>query len=142
MSSGTVISYPIPPYQNLPIQAEFYLPRRFVIEDIVLGLLTTVTTTTDMDYVVGQEVRLLVPNSFGSYQLNGRTGFVVDLPTSNSVTLDINSSQDVDNFTTSSSTTLPQILAIGDINLGATNSEGRVNNDTTIPGAFRNISPR
>lgn len=141
-SQGTVISYPIPAYQNLPIHAEYYEPSRFVIQGITLGLLTTVTTTTDMNYVVGQEIRLLVPNSFGSYQLNGRSGIVVGILSSNSVLIDINSSQNVDNFSISSDTTLPQILAIGDINLGTTNSEGRVNNGTTIPGAFRNISLR
>ncbi len=140
--ASTVISYPIPPYQNVPIQANFYGPSRFVIEDIVLGNLTTIFATTDMNYVVGQEIRLLVPSSFGSFQLNGSTGFVVDVPTTDSVTVTINSSQNVDPFTTSSATTVAQIVAIGDINQGTTNSQGLVNNGTTIPGAFKDISPR
>jgi len=141
MTTRTVISYPIPPYQNVPIRADFYVPRRFVIEDITLGIFTLVTATTDMDYVVGQEIRLLVPSSFGAYQLNNSTGFVVDIPASDQVLVNIDSSQNVDPFTTSSATTVAQILSVGDVNLGTTNSEGRVNNGTTIPGAFRNISP-
>ncbi len=141
MTSSTVISYPIPQYQNVPIQANFYNPSRFVIQDITLGMSTRITSTKDMNYVIGQEIRLLVPSSFGSYQLNNRTGFVVDIPSSDSVIVNIDSSQNVDPFSTSSSTTLPQILAIGDINLGTTNSQGNVNNGTTIPGAFIDISP-
>ncbi len=141
MTSSTVISYPIPQYQNVPIQANFYNPSRFVIQNITLGISTKITSTEDMNYVIGQEIRLLVPSSFGSYQLNNRTGFVVDIPSSDSVIVNIDSSQNVDPFSTSSSTTLPQILAIGDINLGTTNSQGNVNNGTTIPGAFIDISP-
>jgi len=38
-------------------------------------------------------------------------------------------------------TTEPQIIAIGDNNSGSINSNGRTNLGTTIPGAFRNISP-
>lgn len=139
--SSTVVSYPIPAYQNLPIQANFYSPSRFVIQNISLGTTTTVTATQDMNYVVGQECRLLVPASFGSYQLNNITGFVVGLPSSSSVTLSINSSQNVDAFISSTAKTVAQIIAIGDINLGTTNSQGRVNNGTTIPGAFIDISP-
>lgn len=141
LASGSVITYPIPAYQNLPIQANYYEPSRFVISAITLGLQTIVTTTEDTNYVVGQEIRLLVPGSFGSYQLNGRTGIVVDIPASNQVTTNIDSSQNVDPFAASSATTVAQILAIGDINQGTTNSQGLVNNGTFIPGAFIDISP-
>ena len=140
-AAGTVISFPLPAYQNVPIRADFYNPSRFVIGDITLGILTTVTATADMNYVLGQEVRLLVPNSFGSYQLNNRTGFVVDIPSSDSVTISIDSSQNVDLFTASSARTQPEILAIGDVNLGVTNSQGQVNNGTYVPGAFIDVSP-
>lgn len=139
--SSTVISYPIPAYQNLPIQANFYSPSRFVIQNISLGNLTTITATTSMNYVIGQQIRLLIPPSFGSYQLNGVTGIVLDTPTTSSVLTNINSSQNVDAFTASSVSSVPQIVAIGDINQGTTNAEGGVNNGTTIPGAFIDISP-
>jgi|SRR6185503_811960 len=137
----TVISYPIPAYQNMPIQANFYQPSRFVISDITLGMQTIVTTTQDMNYAIGQEVRLLVPSSFGSYQLNGITGIVLDIPSSNQVTLSIDSSVNVNAFTSSNATTVAQILAIGDINTGATNTLGPLNEITYIPGSFINISP-
>lgn len=141
LASGTVISYPIPAYQNLPIRADFYAPSRFVIQSIVLGIVTSVTATGAMNYVIGQEIRLLVPPNFGSYQLNNRTGFVVGVPTSNSVIIDIDSSQNVDAFISSSGIEQAQILPIGDVNLGVTNSQGRINNGTFIPGSFINISP-
>lgn len=137
---STVISYPIPAYQNVPIQPLNYQPRQFFISDVTLGTQTTVTTTEDMDYVIGQEVRLIIPPTFGCRQLNNQTGFVINIPTSNQVTLNIDSSQNVDPYTVSNATTQAQIMAIGDINNGSTNNQGQINNITYPPGAFTNIS--
>jgi len=138
-SVGTVISYPIPPYSNPPIEPQFYNPSRFVISDITLGQTTTVTTTEDMNYVVGQEVRLIIPPSFGCRQLNETTGFVLSIPAQDQVVLDIYSAGG-DPFISSSAPTQAQILAIGDINNGVTNSSGRVSNGTFIPGSFIDVS--
>jgi len=131
---------PIAPYTNVPIHAEYYQPSRFVIEDIALGTTTIITTTENMNYVIGQQVRLLIPESFGSYQLNERTGFVVSIPAVDQVEVDIDTTLNVNTFTASSATTQAQILAIGDVNSGVTNL-GRTNNRTYIPGSFINISP-
>ena len=131
---------PIAPYTNVPIHADYYQPNRFVIEDIGLGQTTTITTTEDMNYVIGQQVRLLIPGSFGSYELNGQIGFVISIPASNQVVLDIYS-LNVSTYIASSATTKAQIIAIGDVNSGPTNSSGRVSNITFIAGSFLNISP-
>lgn len=143
----TVISYPIPAYSNVPIQPEFYQPRRFVISAISLGLTTTITTTLNMDYVIGQLVRLIIPPTFGTRQLNEAQGYVIAIPSANQVTLDINS-QGFDPFINSLATTKAQILAIGDVNTGYVSSTGRsiptIDGDTQIeiPGSFINISPQ
>lgn len=138
-----VISYPIPLYQNVPIEPQFYQPRRFVISNISLGSTTTVTTTTNHDYVIGQEIRLIIPAQFGCFQLNEVLGYVLSIPTSDSVVVSINSSRNVDPFISTTATTAsPQILAIGDINQGAINASGRVNTGTFIPGSFQDISPQ
>lgn len=136
----TVISFPIPPYSNLPIEAQFYQPSRFVIEDIDLGQTTTVTTTEDMNYVIGQLVRLIIPPTFGCRQLNEQQGYVLSIPAPDQVVISIDSSINVDPFIASSATTQAQILAIGDINTGDTNSNGRRNNITFISGSFIDIS--
>jgi len=135
----TVISYPIPAYQNLPIEPQFYKPSQFFIEDITRGKTTVVTTTADNNYVIGQLIRLLIPPSNGIRQLNQRQAYVIGLPAADQVTLDIDS-RDMDAFTTSTARTQPQIVAIGDINTGAINT-GRTNNTTYIYGSFQNISP-
>ena len=143
----TVISYPIPAYSNLPINAQYYQPSQFFISAVTLGTSTTVTTTVNNNYVIGQLVRLIIPPSFGCRQLNGATGYVLSIPNPNQVVLSINSSQNVDAFQSSPAITQPQILAIGDINTGVTSSTGRsipttnYNTNTGIPGAFINISP-
>ncbi len=137
--SGTVISYPIPAYANVPIEAQFYKPSQFFISTITLGITTLVTTTTDNNYVIGQQVRLLIPPSFGCYQLNNTFGYVISIPSSTQVEVAINSYGGTP-FQSSSATTQPQILAIGDINSGQTNSNV-VNSNLNIPGSFQNISP-
>ena len=78
---------PVPPYNNPPIHPEFYKPSQFFISAISLGVITTVTTTASMNYEHGQQVRLLIPNGFGSRLLNEQTGFVIDSPAPNQVVL-------------------------------------------------------
>lgn len=140
---GTVISYPIPAYQNLTPEPQFYQPSRFIISNVVLGFSTMVTTSVDHNYVIGQECRLLIPNVFGCYQLNEVLGVVLSLPASNQVVLSINSLRNVDAFIASSVTTpsTAQILATGDFNSGQINTNGRNSNLTFVPGSFINISP-
>lgn len=146
MSFNTVISYPIPAFQNLPIQPQFYRPRNFVISAIALGVLTTVTTTTNLDYVIGQLVRLIIPPRYGSRGLNERVGYVVVVSAPNEVIIDLDSNG-VDPFIPTpvlfpnDSKTKPQILPVGDINNGFINNTGRKNQGTFIPGSFINISP-
>lgn len=139
-SVGTVISYPIPPYANVPIQSDFYQPSQFFISAITLGQTTTVTTTTDNNYVIGQEVRLIIPPSFGCRQLNQQTGIVLSLPAPNQVEININSIG-YDQFIASSAPSKAQILAIGDVNTGQTNTNGIISSLTFVPGSFINISP-
>jgi len=141
MSTGTVISFPIPLYQNVPIQSYYFVPSQFFIENIALGPTTTVTATTDMNYVIGQQVRLLIPASFGCIQLNGLQGYVIAIPNTNEVTINIDSSVGVDSFIASEATTKAQILAIGDINTGFTSATGPIVPLVTVPGSFINISP-
>jgi len=86
------ITGPIAPYSNVPIQADYYQPRRFEINNISIGVTTTVTTSEDHDYVVGQSVRLIIPVLYGITQLNGKQGMVISIPSATEVELDIDSS--------------------------------------------------
>lgn len=146
MVQNTVITYPTPPYSNPPIQPEFYQPKAFVISAISLGVTTTVTTIVNMDYVIGQLVRLIIPPKYGSRGLNERTAYVVSIPNPNQVTLALDSNGlnpfiPSPTFLPFESKTLPQILPVGDVNTGAINSNGRTDQQTYIPGSFINISP-
>lgn len=134
-----VISYPIPPYQNLPIEPQNYQPSQFFISAVTLGTTTTITTTTNVNYVIGQLVRLIIPSYSGCRQLNQQQGYVVSIPSSNQVVLNINSSG-YDSFKTSSFPTQPQIVSIGDVNSGATYSTIVNLPSPFIPGSFQNIS--
>lgn len=138
-ASGTVISYPAPLYANLPIQPEFYKPNFFLISAIVLGQQTVITTSVNHNFVIGQQVRLIIPPTFGTRQLNEKSAIVIALPASNQVTLDI-PSIGMDAFVNSSTTTKAQILPIGDVNSGQINGNGVNSNLEYIPGSFQNIS--
>jgi hypothetical protein len=140
-----VISYPAPLYANVPIEPQYYTPWRFVISGITLGTTTTVNMVipaiTDLTYIVGQLVRLIIPPTFGCRQLNGQTAYVIAVNLPNQVILNINSSQNVDPYISSSAATSAQILAIGDILAGAINNNGIQNTSTVLPGSFINVSP-
>lgn len=141
-SFGSVISYPIPVYSNVAIEADFYQPSRFVISNITLGQTTIITTSVDHNYVIGQEIRLIIPANFGCFQLNGIAGYVLSLPAVNQVEVSINSSQNVDAYIAATSTQSPQIIAIGDVNEGYLSTTGSTVPNPGIPGAFLNISPQ
>lgn len=141
-SERGVISYPIPLDQNLPIEAEFYIPSRFVITDVTLGTTTIVTTSVAHDYVIDQQVRLIIPAAFGCFQLNNTFGYVISIPSTTQVEITLDSSQNVNQYIAATSTQVPQILAIGDVGSGQINNSGRINLNLNIPGSFENISPQ
>lgn len=136
----TFPSGPIPPYSNVPIEPQNYNPSQFFISGVTLGTTTLVTTTVDMNYVIGQLVRLIIPKGYGCTQLNEQTGYVIFIPLSNQVVLNIDSSQNVNNFINASSRQQPQIVPVGDINLGTINQNGPKYSGTYIPGSFINVS--
>ena len=144
VSERGVISYPAPLYQNVEIHAEYYIPQRYVIDDITLGTTTDVITTVNHDYVIGQEIRFLIPANFGSYQLNNVKGYVISVPSPTQLVINVDSSRNVDPFLSLATVTTasPQIIAIGDVNSGAINTQGRTQNGTFIPGSFIDVSPQ
>lgn len=133
---------PRAPERNPPIVPQYYQPSVFFITDITNGLTTTITTATDHNYVVGQQVRFLIPVTYGSVQLNNQIAYVDSIPSPTTFIVLIDS-RFFDLFIPSPAygPTKPQVIAIGDANSGCINSEGRLNNGTTIPGAFKDISP-
>lgn len=132
---------PIAPFNNPPINPQYYEPSRFQVTSITLGTSTTVTTSVNHNYVIGQQVRILIPLPYGTYQLNEEDGYVTSIPATNQVVVDINSSGfNPFNPTPTYSGNKPEIMAIGDINSPLLNTS-RTDNSTFIQGSFINISP-
>jgi hypothetical protein len=133
---------PVAPENNPPIMPQFFKPSDFDISSIVLGSTTLLTTTVNHNYIVGQLVRLLISQLYGCRQANEQTAFVNSVPNPNQVVLALDSSS-FDPFVANptSGSTQPQIVAVGDLNTGPINSQGRLNNGTFIPGSFINTSP-
>lgn len=123
---------------------QFFNPSQFFISAITLGFTTLVTTTVNNNYVVGQQVRLLIPPANGCRQLNEQFGYVLSVPAANQVQISLNS-MGADAFKTTSLPNQPQIIAIGDINSGIISTNGKLGSNNnfapTVPGAFINISP-
>lgn len=137
-----LISGPIAPENNPPINPQYYQPRAFPISALTLGPSTLVTTSVNHNYVIGQLVRLLISQPFGSYQINEQQGYVISIPAADQVIVTINSTLAnpfINNM--SPNLTPAQIIPIGDVNTGVINATGRINNGTSIPGSFINISP-
>ena len=131
---------PIAPESNPPINPQYYQPSVFTISAIVLGQTTTVTTSVNHNYVIGQAIRLLIPESYGSFQLNGQSGNVISVSAVNQVVVTINSANS-NAFQIGNTTTPAQIIAIGDVNTGPINANGPLSTSTLIPGSFQDISP-
>lgn len=133
---------PIAPENNPPIMPQYFQPSRFVISAITLGMTTLITTTEDMNYVIGQTIRLLIPQQFGSFQLNMQQGNVIAIPATDQVVVNINSLNSNQFITNPSFFISPaQIIAIGDVNSGILSSSGRDIIKPLLPGSFENISP-
>lgn len=134
---------PQPTYTNPPIEPQYFKPRVFQISAISEGPTTTVTTSVNHNYVIGQEIRLLISQPYGARQLNNKTGFVLSIPAANQVVLSINST--LTNAFIASPTfpgnSPPQIVAIGDVNTGVINASIIATPAPTIPGSFQNTSP-
>lgn len=131
---------PTPLYSNPPINPRFYKPRRFVISNIILGITTLVSSLEKMDYKIGQLVRLHIPIGYGTTQLDEVLSYVIEIPSKNSVLLQLDSSRNVNNFINANCRNKAQIVAIGDINTGYISSTGSYIHNPGIPGAFINIS--
>lgn len=133
---------PTPPETNPTIQPQDYAPSLFEVTNITLGRQTTVTMAENHNYVIGQLVRLLVPLTYGTYQLNEQTGYVISLPSVTQVLLDIDTALNYNAFISHPSygPTPPSINAVGDINTGIISSTGSNISSTNIPGSYINIS--
>lgn len=132
-------SSPIAYLNNLPIHPDWYKPRVFEISFITLGQTTLITTENDQDYVVGQQVKFLIPQGWGCRQLNNQTGYVTSVNSINQFEVNIDSSQ-MDAFISSTINNVPQVIAVGDVNSGFISSTGRIWPSLAIPGSFQNIS--
>jgi hypothetical protein len=79
-------------YTFIPFPSAYY-PKHRIITAMGLGSTTTVTMSVTCGYVVGQEVRLVIPAIWGPSQLNGMQGTITAInTTTNTITLNINSS--------------------------------------------------
>lgn len=133
-------SGPVPAYSNPPINPQYYQPSRFVISAVTNGSTTLITTAVNHNYVIGQTIRVLIPNTYGCVQINGQQGNVISIPAANQVVVTIDSSN-ANSFQQGVVITPPQIIAIGDINSGFINATGRIGSGTYVPGSFIDISP-
>lgn len=116
-----------------------YLPGVNFISAITTGTTTTITTTSNHNYVVGQEIAFRIPSVWGTTQLNSLPnsvtpgspvyGYVTSLTSNTVFVCSINST----GFTAFNSNptvaqtvglTPPQVVAVGDINSGGTAYSG------------------
>jgi hypothetical protein len=119
-----------------------YLPGVNFIEAITTGSTTTVVTTTNHNYVVGQEIAFRIPTVWGTTQLNSLPnnlipgspmyGFVTSITNNTTFVCNINSTG-YTAFNTNqpvasvSGQQFPQVVAVGDVNTGGVQYTGGSN---------------
>lgn len=133
---------------------DLYIPHRASITRIALGPTTTITTSVNHAFVVGQEVLIQIPTvsptAWGTFQLDTETfnqqnvipqqAYVLSVPTSNSIEVNVNSSGfGAFEYPTPAEAnlgmTFPAVYAIGSQNFGLS-GPGPFSPPITIPGAF------
>ena len=134
-----------------------YLPGVCFISSIVNGSTTTVTTTVENNYVLGQQVGFRIPPAWRESQLNYNNnipgsplyGYVSEIisPTEFVCTIDSSSFSQFNTnvpFGVYSGLSFPQVVAVGDINTGGLQYNGSqlypssTVNGPAISGAFLN----
>lgn len=124
---------------NPTVEPENFKPSNFVISTITQGRLTIVSTSVDNNFVLGQQVRFNIPQTYGIRQLNGQAPQVVAINSAMQFVVDVDSARydPFIPFPPHTGHTPPQVNAVGDFNISF---EGFKNNAFTISGAFVNIS--
>lgn len=148
MTLGTNV--PTPAYNNQTIQSQFFVPSYFQISAIAFGNPTTITVLPnfgrDCNFVVGQQVLFLIPNSYGTYQLNNKRGIVLSVPTSTTFTVNISTSSSNYSAFIASPTgerQIAQVIPSGTIDTGNTITDPQDVSliNLAIPGSFTNTQP-
>jgi len=126
-STGNVGSFKKVLYPNL------YFPGTNIISFITTGTTTTIKTTTQHNFVVGQEVAFRIPSVWGTTELNSLPntvipgspiyGYVISVTDAKTVVVNINSSAYTafnpnQPFASYPGEKFPQIVAVGDVNTG------------------------
>jgi hypothetical protein len=121
-----------------------YIPFTCDISSIAKGATTTITTSTDHGFVVGNSVQFVIPKEYGMRQLNKRVGYVLSIT---SDTLEVNiDSANFDAFVIPTPVSViivldpAQVLPVGDNNTGY-QTPGNSTPTLKIPGTYRNTYP-
>lgn len=77
-----------------PGYAQLQVHENLLVRDILTitqAFPMVVTTTVDHGYVIGMMVTFLIPTQFGMTELNGLNVQVIDIPTTDSLTINLDS---------------------------------------------------
>jgi hypothetical protein len=124
---------PVGAYVTQVLYPWLYLPGVNFISALTLGTTTTVTTTSNHNYVQGQEIAFRIPTVYGTTGLNSLPnnvipgspiyGFVTSVTSNTTFVCNINSST-FTAFNTNQPVSsvpglqFPQVVAVGDVNTG------------------------
>lgn len=135
---------PLSPERNPPINPQYYSPNIAIIESItsISQTVTEVVTTIDNEFVVGQLVRFVIPFGDGMRQLDEQQAYIISISSGTTFRVGIDTTT-MGLFDASMNPRQePFVVPVGDVNSGAINSSGRINNLLYIQGSFINVSPQ
>lgn len=87
----SIVTSPFPPYQNFPIDSDFYVPNFFIVSTITVGQTTTITTTATNNFVAGQIIRFQIPSRYRTRELNEKEAIILSISSDTEFVCDIES---------------------------------------------------
>lgn len=91
-SSGFAAAGTTGSFRIVPFEPNYFQPRRKYITKITKAAQAVVTLSVTHNYVVGEYVRMVVPNGFGMTEMNGLQALITAIDTTNNtITINVNS---------------------------------------------------
>jgi len=136
---------PLNPYNLGLFNSGTYTPAINNLTAVTQANPAAVTTASNHNYVINQEVQFFIPPQWGMRQLDQLTGYVLSIPALNQFTVSIDTST-FDAFIIPTPPPLvvinpAQVSGIGEANYGQFSPGGVIALPQTVPGSFQNHVP-
>lgn len=134
-------------YRIVNARSRFYPKHRFITKIASSGTSTVVTLSVTHQFTVGQEIRFVVPTTWGMNELNGQLGLITAISTTNNtITVNIDSSSFSafswpNSATAAAGVSFALIVPVGEAAVNSSSQPyGNLLDDATVNQSFTGIT--